>query len=308
MRSYSYASILSDAQRARWSLDEVAAAVHSMDFSRPFMPDRLVHTSCLEILDERARLALNHVRAHSYLRLFALVERFILPFVMFHAAKAMRSTAERLLALMQFGEEEAKHIALFERFSEAFEFGFGSHCGIVGPADDVADVVLAEDPLSVCLLVLHIEWMTQEHYTASVRGETRIDEQFASLLRHHWMEEAQHARLDTLLLEEMLEEVAEHRRERALNGYLDLCDAVDGLLGAQVDLDIEALGHAAGSLPGATQDRIRASQRASYQDLFLRSGIMHPRVQAIIQKNFGGQRERVEAHAATWRNDPAALA
>jgi hypothetical protein len=308
MRSYSFASILSDSQRARWSLDEVAAAVHEMDFSRPFLPERLVHTAGLECLDDPTRLALNHVRAHSYLRMFALVERFILPFAMFHAAKAMRSSAERLLALMQFGEEEAKHIALFERFSEAFEFGFGSHCGIVGPADDVADVVLAEDPLSVCLLVLHLEWMTQEHYTASVRGETRIDDQFASLLRHHWMEEAQHARIDTLLLEEMLEDVAEHRRERALVGYLDLCGAVDGLLGHQVELDIEALGHVVGTLPGASRDRLRTNQRASYQDVFLRSGIEHPRVQAIIQKGFGSQRERVEAHAARWRSDPAALA
>ena len=301
MRSYSFASILSDAQRARWSLDEVAAAVHQMDFSRPFLPERLVHVASLECLDDPAKLALNHVRAHSYLRLFALVERFILPFAMFHAAKAMRSSAERLLALMQFGEEEAKHIALFERFSEAFEFGFGSHCGIIGPADDVADAVLAEDPLSVCLLILHIEWMTQEHYTASVRGETRIDDQFASLLRHHWMEEAQHARIDTLLLEEMLEDVAEHRREKALLGYLGLCEAVDGLLGAQVELDIEALGHAVGTLPDTTKDRLRAAQRASYQDVFLRSGIEHPRVQAIVHKGFAGHRERLDAHAAKWR-------
>jgi hypothetical protein len=302
MVSYSFASIISDAQRARWSLDEVAVAVHEMDFARPFLPERLVHVTALECLDDRGRLALNHIRAHSYLRLFALVERFILPFAMFHAAKAMRSSAERLLALMQFGEEEAKHIALFERFSEAFEFGFGSHCGIVGPADDVADVVLAEDPLSVALLVLHIEWMTQEHYTASVRGETRIDEQFASLLRHHWMEEAQHARIDTLLLEEMVEEAAEHRRERALLGYLELLERVDGLLGHQIELDLEALDHVVGTLPGATRDRVRVNQRASYRDVFLRSGIEHPRVQAFVHKRFGAQRERIEANAARWRS------
>jgi hypothetical protein len=308
MHSYSFASIISDAQRARWSLDEVTVAVHEMDFSRPFLPERLVHTAGIEFLDEHARLALNHVRAHSYLRLFALVERFILPYAMFHAAKAMRSSAERLLALMQFGEEEAKHIALFERFSEAFEFGFGSHCEIVGPAEDVADHVLAEDPLSVGLLVLHIEWMTQEHYTASVRGETRVDDQFASLLRHHWMEEAQHARIDTLLLEEMLDGVAEHRRERALLGYLELLELIDVLLGQQVELDLEALGHVVGTLSGATRDRLRANQRASYQDVFLRAGIEHPRVQAFVQKRFGGQRERVQATAARWRPEAVGLA
>ena len=91
------------------------------------------------------------------------------------AADALRSSAERLLAIMQFGEEEAKHIALFERFAEAFEFGFGSACEVIGPAADICDQVLAEDPLAVGLLTLHIEWMTQEHYTAGVRGREEIE-------------------------------------------------------------------------------------------------------------------------------------
>jgi hypothetical protein len=60
-------------------------------------------------------------------------------------------------------------------------------------------------------------------------------------------------------------------------------------------------------LPGAKRDRLRASQRASYRDVFLRSGVEHPRVQAIIHKSFGGQRERLDAHAARWRMDPATL-
>jgi hypothetical protein len=305
MRSYSFASIVRDAQRARWSLDEVSASVHEMDFSRPFLPDRLVHAETLDCLDGDARLALNHVRAHSYLRFFALVERFILPFAMLHAARAMQSSAERLLALMQFGEEEAKHIALFERFSEAFEFGFGSHCGVVGPAADVADQVLAEDPLSVGLLVLHIEWMTQEHYTASVRGRTEIDPRFESLLRHHWMEEAQHARIDMMLLEEMIETYPEYRRERALQGYLELLEKIDGLLATQVDLDVEALGHFAGVLPGPARDHMRRAQLDSYRDVFLRSGIEHPRVREFIRRRFASQRDRVEAEAARWRPRPA---
>lgn len=301
MRSYSFASIISDAQRARWSLDEVAAGVHELDFSRPFLPDRLVHAAALDELDAPTKLALNHVRAHSYLCMFALVERFILPFAMLHAAKAMSSSAERLLALMQFGEEEAKHIALFERFSEAFEFGFGSHCGVVGPSEAVADEVLAEDPLAVGLLVLHIEWMTQEHYTASVRGRDDIDERFASLLRHHWQEEAQHARIDTLLLEEMIDGYAPHRREQALRAYLGLLERIDGLFDAQVELDLEALALVCGTLPGRTRDRLRDSQRASYRDVFLRAGLDHPRVLAFVQRRFGNQQAQLEASSARWR-------
>jgi hypothetical protein len=306
MRTYSFASIISDAQRARWSLDEVAAGVHDLNFGRRFLPDRLVHVDHLDVLEPGVKLAINHIRAHSYLRMFALVERFILPFAMTHAAAAMRASAERLLALMQFGEEEAKHIALFERFSEAFEFGFGSHCAVVGSSEAVADQVLAEDPLAVGLLVLHIEWMTQEHYTASVRTSAEIDPQFASLLRHHWMEEAQHARIDTLLLEEMIEGYPEPAREQALRGYLDLLERFDELLANQVDLDVEALTSVVGSLAGPTRDRLRTNQRASYREVFLRAGIEHPRVQAFIRRHFGGQHSSLEASSARWRMPVAA--
>lgn len=46
---------------------------------------------------------------------------------------------------------------------------------------------------------LHLEWMIQLHYVDSVRADEALDPQFCSLLRHHWMEEAQHAKLDTLI-------------------------------------------------------------------------------------------------------------
>jgi hypothetical protein len=71
--------------------------------------------------------------------------------------------------LLQFAGEEAKHIHLFKRFREEFELGFGSSCSVIGPPEAVAQAVLAHDPLSVALTILHIEWMTQRHYIESVR-------------------------------------------------------------------------------------------------------------------------------------------
>jgi hypothetical protein len=301
MRVYSFASIIRDAHRARWSLDDVAAGVHELDFRRPFLPEALVHFDSTGLSSPEQRLILNHIRAHTYLQLFALVERFILPFAMQHAADAMRSSAERLLALMQFGEEEAKHIALFERFSEAFEFGFGSHCEVVGPADAVADEVLSAEPLALGLLVLHIEWMTQEHYTQAVRGHDEIDPRFESLLRHHWMEEAQHARIDTLLLEDLLEDANERERERGVRGYLGLLERIDGLLGAQVELDREALEFAAGELGESARKQLRAAQHASYREVFLRSGTDHPRVREFVRRHFGSAARDIGAASQGWR-------
>jgi hypothetical protein len=299
MNTLSFASILKDSERARWSLEEVTSQLHTIDFQRPFLPERMVHHRPGQ-LDPMTDLVLNQIRAHSYLRWLALIERFILPFAMQHAAKSLHGSHERLLALMQFGEDEAKHIALFERFSDAFEIGFGCHCEVAGPAALIADRVLAEDPLSVGLLVLHFEWLTQAHYTTSIRGQTSIDPQFASLLDHHWQEEAQHARIDALLLEEMLQHCPDLRRERVVRGYLELLERLDVLIVEQVELDLDSLVRALGSeLPGG-HDWLRADQLASYREQMLSIGLEHPSVRAVIAQRFPRARGSVAAAAARW--------
>ena len=68
---------------------------------------------------------------------------------------------------------------------------------------DVAGMVLAEHPLAVALAVLHIEWMTQEHYLRSVRGSVEMDPKFKDMLRFHWVEEAQHARIEKVASEDL---------------------------------------------------------------------------------------------------------
>ena len=68
----------------------------------------------------------------------------------------------------------------------------------------IAAEVLKHHPLGVALAVLQIEWMTQRHYLDSVQGNQELDQQFCSLLKHHWLEEAQHAKLDTLMIQTMV--------------------------------------------------------------------------------------------------------
>lgn len=284
--SYSYTSILRDAQKARWSLDDVLSCIHEIDFSRRFLPDALVHVDALSFLGDAQRRQANQIRAHSYVRTFALVERFILPFVMMHAGDAMHGSSERLLTLMQFGEEEAKHIALFERFSEAFELGFGATCEMIGPEQEIAWSVLAEHPLAIALAVLHIEWMTQDHYLRSVRTAEDIDPEYKNLLRFHWVEEAQHARIDTLLIEEAVASHSDAERRVALDAYVRIVEKLGQVLSQQVQLDIEAFVRSGGSLTSSQRDAWRESQTSAYHEAFLRAGVTHPRLRATVEQHF----------------------
>jgi hypothetical protein len=198
---YSYEATLRSSQRASWKLEDVIGAGSALDFTRPFLPEPLARTEPLDFLDAREKRVLNQIRGHAYLAIFGLVEELILPFVLDQARAELRGDDWRVRALLQFAGEEAKHIQLFKRFREQFERGFGERCDVIGPPEEVARAELAHDPLGVALAILHIEWMTQRHYLDGSRDDGRLDAHFKSLLKHHWMEEAQHARLDTLMVE-----------------------------------------------------------------------------------------------------------
>ncbi len=198
---FNYPSILAASSRASWEIEDVIPNGARLDFTRPFMPEALARTAGLDGLSTDERRILNQIRGHDYLCIFGLVEEFILPFILDHARPQLNGDDERVRALLNFASEEAKHIHLFKRFHAAFTRDFGHECKVIGPPEAVAAEVLRHDPLSIALVILMIEWMTQSHYLGSVRDDAGIDPLFASLLKHHWIEEAQHAKLDTLMVE-----------------------------------------------------------------------------------------------------------
>ena len=217
-RDFTYAEVLASAERAGWRLDDVLGPDDRLDFTRRFMPEALARTDAAPGLDAAERKLLNQISGHQYLSLFGVIEEFILPFVLDHVRPQLDTDDYRVRALLQFAGEEAKHIQLFRRFQEAYVLGFGTPCQVIGPAEAIAAEVLRHDPLGVALAILHVEWMTQNHYLDSVKDDDGLDPLFKSLLRHHWIEECQHAKIDTL----MVEALADSRGDSALEQRLDL--------------------------------------------------------------------------------------
>ncbi|HKU93102.1 MAG TPA: hypothetical protein VJP82_07130, partial [Sphingomicrobium sp.] len=204
---YSYKAVLASSLRAQWELDDVLAPEQELDFSRDFMPESLCRSGAAPgLASEDERRMLNHIAAYQYLCYFGSVEEFILPFLMDHARPMLRQDDYRVRALLNFASEEAKHIHLFNRYREAFERGFPFQCQMLGPREVLAQRVLSHHPLAVGLIILMIEWMTQAHYVGSIRDDSDIDPLFKSLFKHHWMEEAQHAKLDTLIVDALADQ------------------------------------------------------------------------------------------------------
>src|SRR5580765_5053781 len=204
--NYNYRDTLAASLKVGWRIEDIIGGDKKLDFTKPFLPETLARVEGLSFLTPDERRTLNQIRGNTYLSIFGLVEEFILPFVLDHARPQLQGDDYRVRALLQFAGEEAKHIHLFKLFREEFERGFHSSCSVIGPPEAVAQAVLAHEPLSVALTILHIEWMTQRHYIESVKDDGDLDPQFKSLLRHHWMEEAQHAKLDTLMIARLAKE------------------------------------------------------------------------------------------------------
>ncbi len=293
--NYSYESALSASVRVNWRLEDIVGGGKQLDFEKPFMPESLARVEPLSFLSSRERTVLNQIRGNGYLYIFGLVEEFILPFVLDHARPHLHGDDYRVRAFLQFASEEAKHIQLFKRFREEFDAGFGHACEVIGPPQEIARAVLAHHPLAVALAILQIEWMTQRHYIDSVQDNQSLDPQFKSLLKHHWMEEAQHAKLDTLMVQAISDACSEKEIGKAVDEYLEIGAMLDGGLAQQVQFDLESLSRAADrKLSEEETHRFIEVQRQATRWTFLGSGMSHPSFLETLEALLPGSKDRLE--------------
>jgi hypothetical protein len=161
--------------------------------------------------------------------------------------------------------------------------------------------VLRHDPLAVALIILHIEWMTQRHYVDSVRGDGALDPLFKSLLKHHWMEEAQHAKLDTLMVEALADGRDEAGIDRALDEYLEIGAFLDSGLKAQAGFNLGAFERATGRrLNAEERETLEAQQHQALRWTYLGSGMTHPRFIASLTAISPAARDRIAAVAPAF--------
>jgi len=299
--NYSYEATLADSIKVNWQVGDVIGGDKRLDFSKPFLPESLAQVKGLSTLSAREKLLLNQIRGHSYLYLFGFVEEFILPFATDEARAVMLggASAVEVRALMGFAEEESKHIHLFHTCVEEFRKGFHSPCGVIPGAADVAKVVLSHSKLGVALLTLHLEWMTQAHYIDSIKDDQDLDPVFKSIHKHHWMEEAQHAKLDTLLVDKLATEGGAAAIEKAFADFAALGGAIDGLLANQVALDLVSLEAAAGrKLTDAERAEITKVQHRAYRHTFIASGLTTKNFLASVDQLAPGASGKMKEMAA----------
>jgi primosomal replication protein N len=141
--------------------------------------------------------------------------------------------------------------------------------------------------------------MTQRHYLDSIKDDQSLCPQFKSLLRHHWMEEAQHARLDTLMVEALAASMSQAEIEKAIGEYLEIGGFIDGGLRQQVEFDLDSFTRATGrTLSESERERATEAQVRANRYTYLVSGMTHPNFLATIESIHPAGRARIEEVAA----------
>lgn len=299
--NYDYRETLVASQRINWRIEDIIGGDKKLDFTKPFMPESLARIEKLNFLNAEEKLVLNQIKGHTYLQVFGLVEEFILPFVLDHVRPSLDKDDYRVRAFLQFASEEAKHIQLFKAFTKEFHNNFPSRCEVIGPPSVVATAILVHQPLAVALAILLIEWMSQIHYTDSIKDNRDLDAQFKSLLKNHWIEEAQHAKLDTLMVESLAEGMTEAEIEAAVDEFLEIGGFLDEGMRQQTIFDLESFERATGrKLTENEREEFLGIQHQSNRWTYIGSGLTHPRFLETLGKLSETQRKRIEEVAPVF--------
>jgi hypothetical protein len=146
-----------------------------------------------------------------------------------------------------------------------------------------------------------IEWMTQAHYVDSVQDNSQIDPLFKSMLKHHWLEESQHAKLDTRMVEYIAERMDADAIAKSVDAFFEIGGLLDEGLQQQVRFELEALELATGRT-------FTEEERKTFIDVqlqanrwtFIGSGMVHPKFLGTMGRLGAAQRLRIEAAAPVF--------
>jgi hypothetical protein len=117
----------------------------------------------------------------------------------------------------------------------------------------------------------------------------------------HWKEESQHAILDELEWVRHDAELTAEQRDRAVDEFIELVAAVDGILQSQAKADTAYFATTCGRTIGEDEARaIEAAFLKSYRWQYIHSGAQHPQFGKVLTSLISEQQgRRIQAALAT---------
>ena len=278
-----YARCISISEKVNWDIDADVLRGREFDRAEKYLPDGLSLADEFTTLSADEKRFVSQIQGRTYANVFGLVERFINAKILEVGREHTLGDQVALEALVRFSAEELKHQALFRRIDAMVgdTLPAGYHFGV--DPDAVAAVVLGKSTWAVLALTLDIELFTQLHYRQSIEPDGELSEVFKDVFLYHWKEECQHAVMDELEWRRHDEAITDAERDRAVDDFIELVGAVDGILQAQAAADAEYfLVHCGRSIGSDEAESIRASFLKAYRWQYIHSGAAHPKFQQVL--------------------------
>jgi hypothetical protein len=295
-----YQQVLDAGNRVRWEIDDVLRG-RALRREDKFLPDGLSLAPTLGFLTDAERRFFSQVQGRTYANIFGLVERFINAKVIELSQQHLLGDQVALESLVRFSQEELKHQELFRRVEALAAQVMPAGYSFTHDPDQVAQVVLARSTWAVLALTCHIELFTLAHFKESIESDDQLSPLWKDVFRFHWKEESQHALLDEIEWRHADAGITTAERDVAVDDFLALVGAVDGILQAQADADARYfLAALARPLAADERDAIGATLLRAYRYQYVLSGLELTRFPAILFALVSPtQRARIEAAIAT---------
>lgn len=299
-----YADIIAASKAVRWDIDADVLRGRQFNRTRKFLPDSLSLAHEFRTLSEPERVFVSQIQGRTYASVFGLVERFITAKQLEVGREHAMGDQNALEALIRFSDEEVKHQALFRRIEGMMAQTMPDGYRFDVDADVVARAVLGKSTWAVLLLTLHIELFVQNHYRESIADEGDLSELFRDVFLFHWKDECQHVVLDEMELRRHDDLLTVGQRDEAVNDFLALVAAVDGILKMQAKSDADYFTRQCGrSVSGEEAAVLVAHFLKAYRWQYIFSGAGHPRFQRIATSLLSpAQMERIGEALATLRS------
>jgi hypothetical protein len=296
-----YERCVQTSKRVRWDIDKDVIQGRSFDTTHKFLPDGLSLADAFTTLSADEKRFVSQIQGRTYANIFGLVERFINAKVLELSHDHWFGDQIALEALVRFSDEELKHQALFRRIDamigEVLPDGYRFDIDPNG----VAHAVLGKSTWAVLGLTLDIELFTQLHYRQSIDPDTELSELFKDVFLYHWREESQHAILDELEWTRHDAGLTAEERDRAVDEFIELVAAVDGILQVQAKADAGYFAAKCSRTVGEVEVRaIEAAFLKAYRWQYIHSGAQHPQFGKVLTSLITAEQgQRIQAALAT---------
>jgi hypothetical protein len=296
-----YARCIQSSKRVRWDIDKDVIRGRRFDAAHKFLPDALSMIDAFTTLSGDEKRFVSQIQGRTYANMFGLVERFINAKVLELSEEHWLGDQVALEALVRFSDEELKHQELFRiidtMVTDVLPDGYRFD---VNP-NDVARAVLGKSTWAVLALTLDIELFTQVHYRQSIDADTGLSELFKDVFFFHWKEESQHAILDELEWVRHDAGLGIAERDRAVDEFIELVAAVDGILQVQAKADADYFAAKCGRVVREAEvQMVEAAFLKAYRWQYVHSGAQHPHFGKVLSGLItADQGQRIHSALAT---------